>query len=174
MGWRFPIRLNINIAITHLIWYYACKISLRNRIINEEIRRRTKVVDINQRISKLKVAMATYREDRTAEIGQTGTEVETTYGKAQRGTATCQTDQRPRQDWRESLDAGGIGPVTLEINWRGLCSAVDNNRLIRWTPSNLRVITDYRGEAVCKPSRFQALFFNVHLSFWEPTSLSIL
>ena len=30
----------------------------------------------------------------------------------------------------ESLDAGGIGPVTLDINWGGLCSAVDSNRLI--------------------------------------------
>ena len=48
--------------------------------------------------------------------GVKDTGVETTYGKAQRGTPTCQMDRRPRQDCRESLDAGGIGPVTLEIN----------------------------------------------------------
>ena len=31
-------------------------------------------------------------------------------------TAACQMDRWPRQDCGESLDAGGIGPVTLEIN----------------------------------------------------------
>ena len=59
--------------------------------------------------------------------GQKDTGVETTYGKAQCGTATCQVDRRPHQDCGESLDAGGIGPVTLEINWGGLCSAVDSD-----------------------------------------------
>ena len=39
-------------------------------------------------------------------------------------------DRGPRQDFGESLDAGGSGSVTLEINWEGLCSAVDSNRLI--------------------------------------------
>ena len=42
---------------------------------------------------------------------------------------TCQMRLR-RVDCVELLDAGGIGPATLEINWGGLCSAVDNNRLI--------------------------------------------
>ena len=28
-------------------------------------------------------------------------------------------ERRPRQDCRESLDAGGIGSDTLEINWGG-------------------------------------------------------
>ena len=63
-------------------------------------------------------------------MGQKETGVETTYDKAQRESATCQIDQRPRQECGESLDAVGIGPVTLEINWGGLCSAVDSNRLI--------------------------------------------
>ena len=54
----------------------------------------------------------------------------TTYGKAQRGTGTLQMDPPPGQDYGESLDAGGIGPVKLEINWEGLCLAVDSNRLI--------------------------------------------
>ena len=62
-------------------------------------------------------------------MGQKDTGVETTYGKGQRVTATCQMDRRPHQDCEESLDAGGIGPVTLEINWGDLCSAVDSNGL---------------------------------------------
>ena len=33
---------------------------------------------------------------------------------------TCQMDRRPRQNCGESLDAGGIEPDTLEINWGGL------------------------------------------------------
>ena len=41
--------------------------------------------------------------------------------------------RRPRQVCGESLDAGGIGPVTPEINWGGLCSAVDSNGLIWWS-----------------------------------------
>ena len=36
------------------------------------------------------------------------------------------------QDCGESLDAGGIGPLTLEINWGGLCSAVASNGLRWW------------------------------------------
>ena len=40
---------------------------------------------------------------------------------------------RPRQDYGESLDAGGIEPVTQANNWEGPCSAVDSNRRIwRW------------------------------------------
>ena len=62
-------------------------------------------------------------------MGQKDTGVETTYGKAQRGSATFQMDRRSRQDCGESLDAGGIEPVTLEIIWGGLCPAVDNNGL---------------------------------------------
>ena len=62
-------------------------------------------------------------------MGQKDIGVETTYGKAQRETATCQMD-RPRQGCGESLDAGAIGPITLEINWGGLCSAVDSSGLI--------------------------------------------
>ena len=57
----------------------------------------------------------------SAKIGrqtrQKDTGVETKHGKVQRVTATCQVDRRPCQDRWESLDAGGIGPVTLEINW---------------------------------------------------------
>ena len=49
---------------------------------------------------------------------QKETGVETTYWKV-RKTAT-QIDGRPRQDSEESLDVGGLGPVTLEINWGGL------------------------------------------------------
>ena len=49
-------------------------------------------------------------------MGQKDTGVETTYEKAQCETVTCQMDQRRHQDCRESLDAGRIGPVTLEIN----------------------------------------------------------
>ena len=45
----------------------------------------------------------------------TETGVETTYKKAQCETATYQVDQRPRQDCRESLDAGGIRPVIREV-----------------------------------------------------------
>ena len=45
------------------------------------------------------------------QFNQKDTRVETTYGKAQRGT-------------------GGIGPVMPKINWGGLCSSVDGNRLI--------------------------------------------
>ena len=55
-------------------------------------------------------------------MGQKDTGVETTYGKAQRETATCLMDRRPRQDCGQLFYADGIGPVTLEINWRGLCS----------------------------------------------------
>ena len=47
---------------------------------------------------------------------QKDTGLEITYGKAQRDTVTCQMDRHPRQDCGESL-AGGIGLVTLEINW---------------------------------------------------------
>ena len=47
-------------------------------------------------------------------MGQKDTVVETTYGKAQRETATYLMDRRPRQDCGESLDTGGIGPVTLK------------------------------------------------------------
>ena len=36
---------------------------------------------------------------------QKDTGVEPTYGKAQRVTATCQIDRRPRQDCGDSLDA---------------------------------------------------------------------
>ena len=39
-------------------------------------------------------------------------------------------EQRPRQDCGESLDADSNGPDTLEINWGGLCSAVNSDRLI--------------------------------------------
>ena len=50
-------------------------------------------------------------------MGQKDTGVETTYGK--RETATCQVERRPRHDCGESLDAGGIRPVTLEIGGGG-------------------------------------------------------
>ena len=60
---------------------------------------------------------------------QKETGVVTTNGKSQREMATYQMDRRPRQDYGESLDAGGIGLVD-EIIWEGLCSAVDSNRLI--------------------------------------------
>ena len=63
-------------------------------------------------------------------MGQKYIGVETTYGKAQRGMATCQMDRRFRQDCGQSLDACGIGLITLEINWGGLYSAVDSNRQI--------------------------------------------
>ena len=55
--------------------------------------------------------------------------MEITYGKAQRVTATSQMDRRLRQYCGESLDAGDIGPVTLETNWGALCSAVDHHHL---------------------------------------------
>ena len=87
-------------------------------------RRRTKIVEIAQRISKLKQAKI------GRPMGKKDTGVETTYGQSQRVMATCQMDRRSRQARRDSLDAGGIGPVTLGINWGGLCSAVYNNRLI--------------------------------------------
>ena len=48
-------------------------------------------------------------------VVQKDTGVETTYGIAQRGTATCQMDRRSRQDCMESLDAGGIGYATETI-----------------------------------------------------------
>ena len=100
------------------------KISNGLRIRNEEIRRRTKVVDIAQCISKLKWQWAGPIAERAdGRWGTKDTGVETTYGKAQRETTTCQMDRRPHQD------AGGFGPVTLEINWGGLCSAVDSNGL---------------------------------------------
>ena len=93
-------------------------VSLRDRIRNEEIRRTTKIVDIALRTSKLKWQWAghiTRRAD--GRWGKKILEWRPTYAKAQRETATCQVDQRPRQDCGESLDAGCIGPVTLEINW---------------------------------------------------------
>ena len=65
-----------------------------------------------QRISKLKWQWAGHI------ALQIGTGVKITYGKSQRETATCQRDRRRRQDCRESLDAGGISHVTMEINWR--------------------------------------------------------
>ena len=40
--------------------------------------------------------------------------MKTTYGKAQRETATFLMDRRPRQDCGESLDTGDNGPVTLK------------------------------------------------------------
>ena len=84
----------------------------------------TKVVDIAQRISKLKGQWAS-RIARRADgrCSKKNTGVETTYGKAQRETAACQIGRRPRQDCGESLDAGGIRLVTLEINWGGLFSS---------------------------------------------------
>ena len=48
---------------------------------------------------------------------QKDTGVETTYGKAQRVTVTCQMDRWPRQDCGESLDAGVIGPAYVQ-QWK--------------------------------------------------------
>ena len=66
--------------------------------------------------------------------GENDTEVglSTPVRKNAAWTATWQMDRCSRQNCGESLDAGGIGPVTLEINWTGLCSAVDSNRLMWW------------------------------------------
>ena len=95
---------------------------LRDRIRNEKIRRRTKIVDIAQWISKLKWQWAGYRARRAD--GRWGKKI---------------LDWRPRmrkcsvRGPPAVLDAGGIGLDTLEINSRGLCSAVDSNRLIWWT-----------------------------------------
>ena len=50
-------------------------------------------------------------------MGKKDTTVETACGKAQRQTATCYVDRRPRQDCRELMDAGDIGPLTLVVYW---------------------------------------------------------
>ena len=57
------------------------------------------------------------------------TGVETTYGKVQHETNTCQIDRQPRQDCGESLGAGGIRPVTVKSIGEAYV-AVDSNRLI--------------------------------------------
>ena len=78
-------------------------VSLRDRIRNEEIRRRTEVVNIAQRISKLKWQWTTDKPN-SAEIGrpmgQKDTGVEGRYGKAQRGTPTWEMNRRPRQEFK--------------------------------------------------------------------------
>ena len=50
--------------------------------------------------------------------------------KAQCETVTYQMDRQPRQDCWESLDAGGNGLATVEMNWGGLCSAMNSDRLL--------------------------------------------
>ena len=74
--------------------------------LNGEIRRRTKVVDIAERISKLKCPLPLQLTNPIGSlhipkigrpIGQKDTGVETTYGKAQHEMATWQMDRRPRQ-----------------------------------------------------------------------------
>ena len=71
-------------------------------------------------------------EDRTADGAKdTDTGVETMYGKVQCETATCKMDRQPRQNCGESLDAGGIEPVTMEINDQTVSFTFDMNVLFK-------------------------------------------
>ncbi|CAH2086304.1 unnamed protein product [Euphydryas editha] len=89
-------------------------ISLRDRIINDEIRRRTKVADITQRIYKLTWQWAGHIARRTD--GRWNRKVlESTYRQAQLRTAVHEMDRRLEESRRKPLDEGCFEPVALEV-----------------------------------------------------------
>ncbi|CAH2229499.1 jg20871 [Pararge aegeria aegeria] len=103
------------------------RVALRDQIRNEEIRRRTRVTDIAQRVAKLKWQWAGYIARRTDGLwGLYVLEWRPRTGKRSVG--------RPPTRWtddirREPLEASGPGPCIVELRTKDLCPAVDVNFL---------------------------------------------
>ena len=56
-------------------------------------------------------------------------------------------DRRPRPDCRQSFDAGGIGPVTFEVNWMFSSGQFQADMMIMMSADSIAV--DIRFSVVC-------------------------
>ncbi|CAH2245459.1 jg8713 [Pararge aegeria aegeria] len=96
-------------------------VSLRDKVRNDEIRRRTKVTDIAQRISKLKWQWAGH----VCRPMAVGADVS---GDRESVSAVWDdlqpTGQMTLKSWKR-LDEKGGRPCEVARSWKGLCSAVD-------------------------------------------------
>jgi hypothetical protein len=102
------------------------EVSLRDRIRNDEVRKRTKVTDIAQRIADLKWQWAGHIVRRTdGRWGEKVLEWRPCTGRRSVG--------RPPTRWTDdlgkSLDESSTGPIVVENFGRGLYPAVDVFRL---------------------------------------------
>ncbi|CAH2256264.1 jg22622 [Pararge aegeria aegeria] len=95
-------------------------VSLRDRIRNEDFRRRTRVTEIAQRVAKLKWKWAGHIARRTD--GRWGS-------KVLEWRPRKEVDRRHQTSRWEPLEASGPGPWILELPTKDLCPAVDFNRL---------------------------------------------